>query len=356
MLMGSGHVAAASVLKVFDAYNLVMLLGVVVVGGTLALRRMARRRLRPFVFDGPRSRTLLLAGLAILWIVDGLLQAQPLMVTAFTSVIMAPLLPHQPGIVDSLLRLGMHVWQAHPISWDVGAVWLQIGIGSLILFGGESRWRRSALWVSIGWSLLIWVLGEGLGSIFSGGSWLLGSPGSAVFYAAGAALALMPAERWASPRFRQVGRWALSGLWLLLALLQAWPRSAWWTAQQGYAFFWGQAAMPQPTVISAPLYGMARLALAHMGAINAGLVAIFAALAILWAVEPSLRIAWGATTAITGLTWWIGQDFGVLGGMGTDPNSGAILLLGLLACRTRLVARRVPEPSASASHPPNLSA
>ena len=28
-------------------------------------------------------------------------------------------------------------------------------------------------------------------------------------------------------------------------------------------------------------------------------------------------------------TWWFGQDFGVLGGMGTDPNSGVVVLLVL---------------------------
>jgi hypothetical protein len=63
---------------------------------------------------------------------------------------------------------------------------------------------------------------------------------------------------------------------------------------------------------------------------NALLTGGLATFALLWMVWPKHRWVWFATLAWVFLGWWLGQDFGVLGGMGTDPNSGVILLLGLL--------------------------
>lgn len=105
------------------------------------------------------ARNVLIFGLGSLWLLDGLLQAQPLMVTQFTGEVLAPLLTGQPAIVAAVIRLGMRLWRLHPrlhpLVWNLVATWMQIGIGAVILLGGETRWRRIGLWTSVGWSLLV---------------------------------------------------------------------------------------------------------------------------------------------------------------------------------------------------------
>lgn len=54
-------------------------------------------------------------------------------------------------------------------------------------------------------------------------------------------------------------------------------------------------------------------------------------------------------------SWWMGQDFGVMGGVGTDPNSSPVLALLLLAA-WRLRWKRTPlSPDSSVSPGHTLS-
>ncbi|MCL5116573.1 MAG: hypothetical protein M1272_05420 [Firmicutes bacterium] len=333
MLMGTGQSVAFDTLTVFYVYNLAILLGVAVVGGTLFIRRIQHGRWALFSKDSPRARNILLVGLSGLWILDGLLQMQPLLVTQFVPQLLKPLIPGQPTLVAHMLLAASHLWKLHPMSWDVGASWAQILLGLAIIFGDEAGWRRAGLWLSVVWSLVIWVAGEGLGSILSGGSWLLGSPGSVLFYGAAAGILLMRIP-WDPERVASWWRRGMVTFWLAVALLQAWPAAAWWSSRQLGQFILTQAEMPQPAIVSAPLYAWAHLAFQHPVFWNSLLVVVFLALAVLWTLVPRSRATWGITMLTTFLTWWLGQDFGMFGGMGTDPNSGAIVLLGLVAYRS----------------------
>lgn len=214
--------------------------------------------------------------------------------------------------------------------WDLGAVWLQIGLGGAILLGGDTRWRRTALWISLGWGLLIWIAGEGVGSLLAGGGWFVGSPGSAILYAMAAGLLLFPPVIWTHPSSVDGIRYGMAVLWGILAGLQAWPSSGWWSHQLSRVIL-NQARMPQPAVISTPLYVFAHLIAQAPRVWNAGLVGLFLLLAILWGGRRPTRLTWVFTVGATMITWWLGQDLGVFGGMGTDPNSGAIVLVGLMA-------------------------
>ena len=315
----------------------------IITTGVIAIavrRRMGRRTLQPL---GRRwySRAYrgLAKGIGALWVMDGLLQAQPLLNTHFISALLAPQVQGQPAPLAFAIKLGIRVWSLDPVAWNEITVWIQIAIGLMILLGGSSSWRRIGLWLSLGWGLMVWIAGEAMGSLFVKGSWLTaGSPGSVLIYMLIAILLLLPSDNWDEQALRRL-RWGLAALWGLSALLQLWPTSGWWGKSLSHSVL-SMAQTPQPTILSAPLYAWARLLQSHPVGWNAILVVSFGILGLLWLVWPKSRLTWGLTTLATFLTWWFGQDFGVLGGMGTDPNSGAVLLWVLFG-----YARLTPQAS-----------
>jgi len=307
--------------------------GIGAVALVVAVGLFAWRRTRPAPAPAPSPPELpapaewLVRGLGALWLLDGLLQAQPLMVTRFVGGFLVPLVQGQPPALVTLMRAGIALWSLNPVLANVGATWLQIGIGLALLLGGQSRWRRVGLWVSVGWSAVVWIWGEGLGGVLVGGSWLGGSPGSVLLYGLGALLALQPAVFWDNGRAVRILRGGLVAFWTLAAGMQAWPPSGFWSGSALSELPQSMAAMPQPAWLAAPLHAWAALLAAHPLGWNAALVAVFAGLAAAWLWRPADRRVWAATVLVTALTWYFGQDFGVLGGMGTDPNTGAPLLV-----------------------------
>ncbi len=272
----------------------------------------------------PRARQWLLHGLGALWLLDGLLQAQPLMVTRFIGGFLEPLLAGQPAPIVWLLDWGIRVWSINPVLWNVMAEFAQIGIGLGLLLGSPGRGQRVALWASLVWGTIVWVWGEGLGSVFvPGGGWLSGSPGSVLLYMLAALLLLRSPSWWRTHALNWI-RWGWVGLWGLSFALQIWPRMGWWTAGGLAGYVQAMAEMPQPTALSRPLYAWAHLLAAHPVWWNALLSAICLGLTLAWIGAPRQRAVGLATLGWVFLTWWFGQDFGVLGGMGTDPNSGVI--------------------------------
>lgn len=318
-------------LLLFYAINLGVVTLVVLVGGRYLVWLWEHHR-----FPGPPSlpipsRRVLTVGLGSLWLLDAVLQFQPLMVTQFLSGMLTPLLQHQPALIAQSLSIGMHLWGISPVIANLVAAWLQLAIGLLIVLGGESRWRRAGLWLSLVWGLVVFVVGEGAGDLFVRGSWLLGSPGSALLYSVMSLMLLAPVVWWTGREIRAVWWRVIGGTFLLAAVLQAWPPSGWWSGALG-RYLAATAALPQPAVISGPIRVWSLSALQHAVVWNGVLVATFLGVALLWAVARGrwAPFAWWTTVVVVVATWWLGQDFGLLGGMGTDPNSGAVLLLLLV--------------------------
>ena len=76
-----------------------------------------------------------------------------------------------------------HLWNAHPLALATGTAWIQVGIG-LALIVSNGALGRLAAGVTVGWALLIWLVGNGAGGAFaSGASILFGWPGATLFYA-----------------------------------------------------------------------------------------------------------------------------------------------------------------------------
>jgi hypothetical protein len=319
--------------------------GLLVVAAALCLVVwLERRRLGPWmgVATGPpaggaaAARNLLAYLIGGLWLLDAFLQAQPAMVTHFVGGLLAPLTAGQPAPVAALLRLGVEAWRLSPVGSNLLATVVQFLIGAALLFSQDGApIRRPAVWASLAWALWVWGFGEGFGGVLAGGGALTGAPGSAVLYAAAAALLLAPASVWESGR---VWRWAsrgVAGLFALSALLQAWPAAGWWGASTFGGYVRAMAAMPQPSWLAAPLAAFGRAVASDPVPWNAALVVSSALLAAAWLVAPASRLTLWASILWTVAVWYLGQDFGVMGGMGTDPNTGAVMLAFWIVWGTR---------------------
>jgi cytochrome oxidase Cu insertion factor (SCO1/SenC/PrrC family) len=277
-----------------------------------------------------RGRWLLRIGFGVLWIVDGILQAQPKMAGGLAAQVIEPTASASPGWVQHLVNWGGTVWSFHPIQAGAASVWIQVGIGAWILVAARGPWSRLAGVASVGWGLVVWVFGESFGGIFAPGlSWLTGAPGAVLLYAVAGALIALPEGAWRSPR---LGRLLLAGLGLFftgMAVLQAWPGRGFWPGTVGgqpgtlAGMVQTMAGTPQPHVLSALISGFGSLATRDAFAVNLVVVIVLAALgAIFLTGRPGLvRYAVWFGIAFCLADWVLVQDLGFLGGLGTDPNS-----------------------------------
>jgi hypothetical protein len=268
---------------------------------------------------------LLRFGLGGLWLLDGVLQLQGSFINHFAGGVLLPLLQGQPPAIAALVRFGVTLWSVNPVGWNAGAAVLQMAIGVALLAGRSLT--SLGLWLSVGWGLVVWVFGEGLGGIFAGGSLFTGAPGSALLYVI-AALALLRSKASGAAPSRQLTR-LFAGTWALGLVLQLWPPSGYWQPGTFSGYLTAMSAMPQPAFLAQAILGWARILSGHPALWNTALCLLWAVLAAGWALRPRSRWLWGATALAVLGVWVLGEDFGVLGGMGTDPNTGAVLLLFL---------------------------
>lgn len=291
----------------------------------------------------PRARRFLRWSFGLLWIVDGLLQAQPAMPVGFLRMIRAEAAGAPPWLADVLDPL-VRAWARHPVAADAATVCVQVGLGLLLLLGGRDLLGRIAVAVAVAWSLVVWVLGEVLGGLLHpGATWWSGAPGAVLVYLLAALALLLPWEAWHSGRAQLVVRRA-GALWLMTAaVLQALPAGGGWTAAGAVAPFATGAAQTQPQVFAWPIEQLAAIAARSPGVVNGTTVVLVAAAALAcWFSGRTAVLV--AVLCLCGATWWLAQDFGVLGGIATDPSTA--LPLGLFLASV-LPALRAPRPAAA---------
>jgi cytochrome oxidase Cu insertion factor (SCO1/SenC/PrrC family) len=290
----------------------------------------------------PSWRKLLRVGFGIIWIVDGLLRAQPGMASGVTSQVIERTAARSPAWVQHIVDLAGTAWSYHPIQAAASAVWIQIGIGAWLLASPRGRWSRIAGAASALCGLVFWVFGESFGGIFAPGlTWLFGAPGAALFYCAAGVLIALPERGWRTP---QLGQRMLAGLGVFfigMAVLQAWPGRGFWVGtlhgHQGTltSMVTSMATTPQPAVFAGWVASFASLTAAHGFAVNLvaviGLAAIGAGLLAAGSVPRSVTRVTIIVLAVFCLADWVLiEDFGFFGGQGTDPNSMIpIVLLAL---------------------------
>ncbi|MGO8961713.1 MAG: SCO family protein [Streptosporangiaceae bacterium] len=300
----------------------------------------------------PAWRQVLRIGFGVLWLFDGILQAQPKMAIGLPSQVIEPIAASSPHWVQAVVNWAGTAWSYHPLQAGASAVWIQVGIGMWLIVAARGPLSRLAGLVSIGWGLVVWVFGESFGGIFAPGlTWLFGAPGAVLLYAVGGALIALPDRAW---RSRRLGPAVLGGLGLFLvgmAVLQAWPGRGFWqgTVHGRPGTLAGMtssmAPTPQPHFLSAWITAFTGFDEAHGFAVNAFAVA---ALAVTGAAFVSrrprlIRPVLAGFVVLCMADWALIEDFGFFGGLGTDPNS--MIPFILLAVSGYLALASAPKPA-----------
>ncbi len=277
-----------------------------------------------------RGRWLLRVGFGAIWILDGILQAQPKMAGGLASQVIEPTAAASPGWVQHVVNWGGTSWSFHPIQAGAASVWIQVGIGAWLIVAARGPWSRLAGLASVGWGLVVWVFGESFGGIFAPGlSWLTGAPGAVLIYVVAGALIALPEDAWRSPR---LGRLLLGGIgvfFLGMAVLQAWPGRGYWqgTLQGQPGTLAGMvqqmSTTSQPHFLSSLLASFGSFTASNGFAVNLVVVIVLAAMGgIFLTGNPRLvRYAVWCGVVFCLADWVLVQDLGFLGGLGTDPNS-----------------------------------
>ncbi|HET9058844.1 MAG TPA: hypothetical protein VFN61_02900 [Acidimicrobiales bacterium] len=280
----------------------------------------------------PAGRRALRVAFGLLWVLDGLLQAQPRMPLGMPSAVMQPAATTSPHWVQDVVNFGATIWSFHPVQAPASAMWIQFGTGTWLLVAPRGTWSRLAGLVAATWGAIVWVFGEAFGGLFSPGfSWMYGAPGAALVYVIAGVLVVMPERCWDGAR---IGRMLLrlTGLFfLIMAVLQAWPGRGFWRGSVPRSGALGNVAQmvrdmaltPQPRLLASWLKAFEAFDTAHGFAVNLFVVSALAALgaALIWARAVVVPYALGACWVVCLADWVLVQDLGFLGGLGTDPNS-----------------------------------
>ena len=83
-------------------------------------------------------------GFGLLWLFDGVLQAQPKMAADLPSQVIGPVAASSPHWVQQLANWAGAAWSGHPVPAATAAVWIQAGIGIWMLVASLGRWSRLA--------------------------------------------------------------------------------------------------------------------------------------------------------------------------------------------------------------------
>lgn len=301
----------------------------------------------------PMARRVLRIGFGLLWVFDGILQAQPQMPGGLPSQVIEPTAQSSPRWVQDLVNTGGTIWSNHPITAASASVWIQVGIGLWLLVAPRGWWSRAAGLASVAWGLIVWAWGESFGGIFAPGlSWLTGAPGAVLLYCAAGALIALPFRAWRTAR---TGRLLLAGAgvyFIGMAVLQAWPGRGYWQGKSGSlsAMVTSMSQASQPRALSAMVSAFGSFDTAHGFAVNLFVVIALAAIgAALLTGRPRLvGAAVLAAGALCLAVWVLIQDFGFLGGLGTDPNSMIPTILLLVAGYFALTRVPAAEPAVAA--------
>jgi cytochrome oxidase Cu insertion factor (SCO1/SenC/PrrC family) len=331
-----------------QALAVLLLLAAFALGwASLRARRPPGRQAAPATRPEPRWRAVLRIGFGLLWVVDGVLQAQPAMVAGLPSRVILPGAASSPGWVRSLTGWGTAAWTYHPVQAAAAAVWIQLGLGVWLLAARRGRWSQAAGLAGMAWGLVVWVFGEAFGGVFAPGlTVLFGAPGAALLYAAAGALIALPPRSW--PR---LGRWLLPGTGLFLAgmaVLQAWPGRGFWSGGGPLAgMIRSMAQTPQPRPLASLVGGFGHLTAGRAFAVSLIAVVVLALAAA--ALLTGRRAVAGPAVAVLAVfclaDWVLIEDMGVFGGLGTDPNSMIPLILLVTAAYLARFPATAPAPA-----------
>ena len=276
--------------------------------------------------------------LAMLWLMDGVLQLQPFMFTSGAhgfGAMLADTAAGNPNAVAGSIRWNASFVGHHAVATNTAFAFVQI------LLGLGMAWRplvKPALAASVVWSIGVWWFGEGLGGVLHGdGSSIAGGPGAVLFYAVLAVLLWPRDPSGSTSQFvaaRAVGGLAARIVWVVVwAGLAALAVVGAARSPQGVHDLIAGSGSGQPGWLAA-IDRHAAAAVAGRGLVVAfvlaGICLLVAAGVFLPAAVCRAVLVLAIVTALA--VWVVGQNFGMIfPGGATDPNSGPLLILLALA-------------------------
>jgi hypothetical protein len=344
----------------------------------------------------PDLRRWLQLGLAGIWLLDGVLQYQPVMFGRSFSQMLAASAAGSPAVVSGPVHWAAGIIAQQPTTTNIVFATLQVALGLGIAW---RRTARPALAASVAWALAVWWLGEGLGGVLTGSASVLdGAPGPALLYAL-AAILLWPPRRptsasagsgstWpggvgpggdgtardgltgnGTARDGTVGAADVSGGFIAargggtggraargarLAWVLLWVGMAGFTVQaanrtaQGLHDNLAAMAAGEPGWLATANREAATL-VAHRGLpVSIALAVLFALIAAgIFLPPPGVRATLVAAIVVSLIIGVAAEDLGeILAGGATDPGSGPLLVLIALAYWPLRAARSRPQTSA----------
>lgn len=265
--------------------------------------------------------------LGLLWIIDGILQFQPEMFTkAFITTVLYPNLSGQPFFIPNIIKFGIHLFSINYVLTNLGSAVIQILIGLALILPIQKHYQRIALYISIAWSLIVWILGEGLGNILTGGAtFFTGAPGSVVLYLILGVFLLYP-KRFPLTKLPR----AAGILFLFGAVLNLFPM--FWT-KDGIQMLFQLSSGDSINAIATPAKYLANSMASSPIISNGILILLLGFFGVQLLLKPKRTVVWSMMIFLV-LVWWLCQDLGGIqtfpGGTATDPNSAPLFILFLL--------------------------
>ncbi|MGH7640587.1 MAG: hypothetical protein ACREOL_06735 [Candidatus Dormibacteria bacterium] len=280
-----------------------------------------------------RAKLTMVWGLALLWVLDTGLQAQPQMFSVdLVSMVMKPSIAISPSFLFDLSNWTLGLVSAHVVALNAVFVAVQLAIAVSLLLGlttHRERLLRYGLLLTVVWGLGVWVFGEGTSGVFTGnGTMVTGAPGSVLLYVAIAVFYFLPPNWWQlSARFC-LPRDFLALVFLYGALAQ-YLTPGFWGVRGLPILLEGQASMA-PNWMVPSLIPLVTFTHAEPVLSNALLATALLLVAVLLYGRSPKAAGFVLMAVVLGAIWYWGQAIGgIFSGMGTDPNT--IPPLALLA-------------------------
>jgi hypothetical protein len=305
--------------------------------GTSAVRAWAADRGEVAAgWQAADARRRLQLGLAMIWLLDGVLQYQSFMFTKAFGQSLAGTAAGNPAVIADPITWAAGIVEQHPVGTNAAFATIQL------LLGLGIAWRpsvRAALAASVAWSVAVWWFGEGLGGVLNGGaSPVNGAPGAVILYAVLAVL-LWPAGAGTASRAsfvaaRPAGALTARVLWLALwGSLAYFSLTAGNRTPQGLHDMVAGMGSGEPGWLAAVNRGAADVLAQHGLVASVVLAVLLAVIAVgVFLPAPAVRGAVVLAILVALVIWVAGQDFGaIMAGGATDVNSGPLLALLALA-------------------------
>lgn len=270
--------------------------------------------------------------LATVWLLDAALQLQPFMFTRGSSGFSGMLNGLASG--NPVIVHGAVTWNASNVyHYPILGNTIFAGVQFLIAFGiVYKRTCKSALSLSIVWSLGVWWFGEAAGQVFQGGATpFSGGPGGVLFYAVLAVL-LWPSEGSDKPfvAARTVGVNTAKAIWVVVwGVLAVLSLVGSGRSPQSLHDLIASLNSGQPGWL-AHIDRSSESLFLHHGTTLAILLAIVCIIVAAGVFAPRTVAQFTLVLAIVvfALIWVAVENFGgILAGSATDPNSGLLVIL-----------------------------